>query len=103
MKKVKGEVLSVKTRDPEPTNRDPKPEVLAEDHSRKALVCVPETEARCPKCNHVSSRIMATRTDTNRGFILRYRTCVACGNEYASRCKTDPNAQKWPAVQGIDS
>ena len=97
----------IKTRDPQPQNRDPdvtnRPPMPATPAKRVALKCVPEAQTKCPECGFGSSCIDATRTDTLRGFVLKYRTCHACHARFASRVDTTDNHPKFPPVEGIDS
>jgi len=99
---------SIRTRDPKPMNRDPepethdpKPEQTDPASKRNAIPCVPEVAAQCPKCHSTVSQIDATRPELAKGFILKYRTCKACGKKFASRQNQKP-IEQWPAVAGVD-
>jgi len=109
---------SIRTRDPKPKNRDPEPihesvqgsyippknelpPPSPPEPKRKTMVCVPEIAAQCPKCKSTVSKIDATREEQARGIIIKYRTCKACGNKFASRFNQQP-VEQWPAVEGVD-
>ena len=99
---------SIRTRDPKPMNRDPNPstrdpvlEQVAAISKRHAIPCVPEVAAQCPKCHSTVSQIDATRPELAKGFILKYRTCKACGKKFASRQDQKP-VEQWLAVIGVD-
>ena len=97
----------IKTRDPQPTNRDPAvvpsmPNIPPPPAKRAPLKCVPELQTKCPECGFTSSRIDAVRVDTIRGFVLKYRTCHACHTRFASRADVSTDAPKFPLVEGVD-
>ena len=94
-----------KNRDPNPKNRDPRPEHLVDNLPtaplRPLLTCVCEASVRCPKCRSTVSQIDGTRPEPARGFTIKYRTCKACGNKFASR-QDQKLVEQWPAVEGVD-
>lgn len=102
------------SRDPVAVNRDPKEETVSKIPRRPGLICVPEIQARCPKCSNMS-RITNTRRYVEKNLIVRYRECVACFeiiqtptgpvkkfNRFASLEKRDLSAERFEAVQGVD-
>jgi hypothetical protein len=71
-----------KTRDPQPTNREPE---LTPPPQRKPRRYIPASMPTvCPECGHSTRMDNGRHVDPVRKTILEYRTCAHCGELLAA-------------------
>lgn len=73
----------IKTRDPQPDDRDPDPPPAEQTPSLSVPIpTYPEKTNDCPQCGYGVSRIYGTVEDTTRRQIRRYRVCQSTSCQF---------------------